>query len=59
MGSCARFRCAQLTRTFFSLSHRRYDLRYYAYSEASIVEEVLSGYKNFSIPLNVLVFDME
>ena len=33
--------------------------RYYPYSETSIVEEVLSGYYNYSIPLNMLVFDME
>jgi len=33
--------------------------RYYPYTETSIVEEVLSGYKNYSIPLNMLVFDME
>jgi len=33
--------------------------RYYPYTETTIVEEVLSGYKNYSIPLNMLVFDME
>ena len=33
--------------------------RYYPYTETTIVTEVLSGYRNYSIPLNMLVFDME
>jgi hypothetical protein len=33
--------------------------RYYPYTETTIVDEVLSGYRNYSIPLNNLVFDME
>jgi len=32
--------------------------RYWPYNQTSIVDEVLMGYKNFSIPLNNLVFDM-
>ena len=33
--------------------------RYWPYTQASIVTEVLQGYANFSIPLNNLVFDMD
>ena len=33
--------------------------RYWEYTQDSIVTEVLDGYKNFSIPLNNLVFDMD
>jgi len=33
--------------------------RYYPYTQTSIVEEVLEGYRNFSIPLNHVVFDMD
>eukprot|EP00729_Bicosta_minor_P022858 gene22858-16884_t len=33
--------------------------RYWRYSEQSLVEEVLEGYKNYSIPLNNLVMDMD
>ena len=33
--------------------------RYYPYSQTSIVEEVLRGYRNYSIPLNNLVLDMD
>jgi alpha-glucosidase (family GH31 glycosyl hydrolase) len=33
--------------------------RYYPYNQSSIVEEVLSGYANFSIPLSNLVLDMD
>jgi len=33
--------------------------RYYPYTQDSIVAEVLEGYRNFSIPLNFLVFDMD
>ena len=33
--------------------------RYWKYTQDSIVTEVLNGYKNFSIPLNNLVFDMD
>ena len=32
--------------------------RYYPYTQQTIVDEVLSGYANFSIPLNNLVFDV-
>ena len=32
--------------------------RYYPYSQESIVQEVLQGYANYSIPLNHLVLDM-
>lgn len=31
--------------------------RYYPYDQQTIVTEVLQGYKNFSIPLNFVVFD--
>ena len=33
--------------------------RYWKYTQESIVTEVLDGYKNFSIPLNNLVLDMD
>eukprot|EP01079_Euglenida_sp_SAG-EU17-18_P008234 gene8234-1470_t len=33
--------------------------RYYSYSQATIVDEGLQGYANYSIPLNNLVFDMD
>ena len=32
---------------------------YWPYTQSSIVSEVLEGYRNYSIPLNNLVFDME
>jgi alpha-glucosidase (family GH31 glycosyl hydrolase) len=33
--------------------------RYWPYTQTTIVDEVLAGYKNFSIPLNNLVLDMD
>lgn len=33
--------------------------RYYPYTQDTIVSEVLSGYANFSLPLNNLVLDMD
>jgi len=33
--------------------------RYYSYSAESIVDEVLSGYANHSLPLTNLVLDMK
>ena len=33
--------------------------RYWPYTQETIVDEVLRGYANFSIPLNNLVFDMD
>ena len=33
--------------------------RYYPYSQQTFTDEVLSGYANNSIPLNMVVFDMD